>query len=95
MEEDDDEPVFVHRSENGVDWKRSSFTGQPVAFADGVTPWLHTDYQDILLRLAERMEMELTVVCERFSEIRLPVSNDDAISEWRYHPFLGVFKTLK
>ena len=95
MEEDDDEPVFVHRSENGVDWKRSSFTGQPVAFVDGVTPWLHTDYQDILLRLAERIEMEVTAVCERFSEIRLPVSNDDAISEWRYHPFLGVFKTLK
>ncbi len=95
MEEDDDEPVFVHRAENGVDWKLSSFTEHPVAFADGVTPWLRTDYQDILRQLAERMAMELTAICERFSEIRLPVSSDDAISERRYHPFLGVFKTLR
>ncbi|EOC1280785.1 type I-F CRISPR-associated helicase Cas3 [Cronobacter turicensis] len=95
MEEDDDEPVFVHRAENGVDWKLSSFTEHPVVFADGVTPWLRTDYQDILRQLAERMAMELTAVCERFSEIRLPVSSDDAISERRYHPFLGVFKTLR
>ncbi|EPP6259792.1 type I-F CRISPR-associated helicase Cas3f [Cronobacter sakazakii] len=95
MEEDDDEPVFVHRAENGVDWKLSSFTEHPMAFADGVTPWLRTDYQDILRQLAERMAMELTAVCERFSEIRLPVSSDDAISERRYHPFLGVFKTLR
>ncbi|EQA5668820.1 type I-F CRISPR-associated helicase Cas3f [Cronobacter malonaticus] len=95
MEEDDDEPVFVHRAENGVDWKFSSFTEHPVVFANGVTPWLRTDYQEISRQLAERMAMELTVVCERFSETRLPVSSDDAISERRYHPFLGVFKTLR
>ncbi|EJJ1581945.1 type I-F CRISPR-associated helicase Cas3 [Salmonella enterica] len=95
MEEDDDEPVFVHRAENGMDWKSSSFTELPVTFADGVLPWLCFDYQEILRQLAERMEMELSVVCEHFSEIRLPVSSDDVISERLYHPFLGVFKTLR
>lgn len=96
MEDDDDTPLFRQRNETGDRMKDPGiFVEKTVCFATGVMPWLDMDYREILLSLAEILDKELPAVCERFGEIRLPKSADNAVNDWLYHPFLGVFKEFK
>ncbi|KMV35085.1 type I-F CRISPR-associated helicase Cas3f [Franconibacter pulveris] len=96
MEEEEDEPVFRPRSEDGAGWGEAwNLHYQPVAFAEGVGPWFDVSYQRVLLELAGKLEMELSEVSEKFGEIRLLKSDQDAVEDWLYHPLLGVFHAFK
>ena len=44
--------------------------------------------------LAEKQGCEIASVGEKFAEVRVPVSEEDAVDDWRYHPWLGVFRNL-
>lgn len=95
MEEEESEPVFMYRTEAGF-LKRSGplVLPQPLQLAKGVTLWGEDDYKQILLNLAEALDMEIGQVGERFAEIRLPMKENDGIKDWFYHPSLGVFRAL-
>lgn len=96
MEDEYDTPLFRQRNDKGETGKVSDiFKEQKVTFSKGVLPWLDMDYRTVMLQLAERMDIALTTTCERFGEIRLIKSTNDAEYDWLYHPFLGVFKELK
>lgn len=96
MEDEYDTPLFRQRNDRGETGKVSDIIKeQKVTFSEGVLPWLDMDYRTVMLQLAERMDIALTTACERFGEIRLIKSTDDAVYDWLYHPFLGVFKEFK
>lgn len=96
MAEEDDAAWFMRPQDKGNGWKDSGqIKPQPLTFATGVAAWIPIDYRDVLLTLAERLELELSVVSERFGEIRLRASKEgEQVDDWFCHPFLGVFRAL-
>ena len=42
----------------------------------------------------DRQSCEIANVGEKFAEVRVPVSEEDAVDDWRYHPWLGVFRNM-
>lgn len=92
MEEDDDKPVFCLMQTDGVLKPSHLFREHTPLLADRVQAWFETDYQAVLLALAEAKQMELRAVSRRYGEITLRVGKEDATEQWRYHPLLGVFR---
>lgn len=94
MADEEGEPAFMYRTDGGQ-LKEDGPRYQDVELAQGVAAWGEVDYRQTLLALAEAMMLEVTQVGERFAEIRLPVDNDeDALTDWLYHPWLGVYRAL-
>lgn len=91
MEEEESDPVFCSRLDGNVG-KAQTLMRQDVACARGVACWGTMDYRQTLLDLAEKQGMEIARVGEKFCEVRVPVSEEDAVEGWCYHPWLGVYK---
>jgi CRISPR-associated endonuclease/helicase Cas3 len=91
--EEGDEPVFKMPDTGITGWK-DSYVFKPVivTLAQGVNAWFETDYQTIYQRLAEGLDIELSMVSQRFGEICLPTGRDE---RWHSHPLLGVFGALE
>lgn len=95
MEDDDDEPGFMERNEGHAGWKDPGiFKRRELQMADGVAPWVNTDYASVLLALAESRDKELAWVSEKYGEINLRTGDDDDGEPWLWHPLLGVFRAL-
>lgn len=92
MEEDDDIPDFCLMQADGKLKPTGLFRRQSLHLADGVKPWVETDYADVLLALAEAKQMELSTVSRRYGEITLRVGREEEGEQWLYHPVLGVFR---
>ena len=50
-----------------------------------VLPWVHVEYMDALMELAEQMDMDLQACARKFGTITLPESDNG----WSFHPALG------
>ncbi|WP_297198886.1 type I-F CRISPR-associated helicase Cas3f [uncultured Pluralibacter sp.] len=94
MQEEDSEPRFFYRTASGH-LKEDCPCYEPVTAAGGVAPWGEVDYRQALLELSDKLELDIAQVGGRFAEVRLPVSGDeDSLSDWSYHPWLGVYRAL-
>lgn len=92
MEDDDDAPRFMFKTEAG-EWKASElFEHCEPELAAGVEPWFDVDYRTVLTTLADERGLELSEVSARYGEITLPARESDGGEPWRYHPLLGVFR---
>ena len=88
-----DSPCFKFPDVVLGQWKTSdNFRQVEVNFAAGVGAWLTADYGAIYQGLAEKLDMELTEVSQKFGEINL---RKDKADQWRFHPLLGVFGALE
>ncbi|POT57950.1 type I-F CRISPR-associated helicase Cas3 [Citrobacter amalonaticus] len=95
MEDEESEPYFAFREENGRPKPSDKFVFQEVEPASGVVGWGNVNYQQILRDQADWLNMAIDRVGEMFAEIRVPVNEqEDAVSDWKYHPWLGVFRDL-
>ena len=57
-----------------------------------IIAWL---YVTLMMALAEAQNMEIDRVGALFGEIRMPVKGEeDVISDWNYHPWLGVYRDI-
>ena len=94
MADEESEPAFVYRTEAGL-LKEDGPRYEDIEVARGVTAWGNVDYRQTLLALADTLALEIEQVGERFAEIRLPVDdNEDSLTDWLYHPWLGVYRAL-
>lgn len=94
MHEDDDDPTFCLMQDDGRLKETDRFIQHQLSMANGVQAWFAIDYQQVLLELAEVKQLELRKVSGRFGEINLRAGKPEATEQWRYHPILGVFRTL-
>lgn len=95
MEDETSSPQFVFRSENGSVKPSDKFQPVDIACASGVASWGSVEYARALLDAADVHNLDIDRVGELFGEIRVPVSEEgDALSDWRYHPWLGVYREL-
>lgn len=94
MTDDESEPCFVSRLEQGEAKARGTFTRQEIACANGVACWGAMDYRTTLENLAELLQREMDYVGEVFGELHVPTSDNDAIENWNYHPWLGVYRDI-
>ncbi|MCG8707424.1 type I-F CRISPR-associated helicase Cas3 [Brenneria sp. 4F2] len=94
--EEGDAPVFKMPDSGEYGWKISYvFHPVDVTFAAGVSSWLTLDYQELYVQLSEKLDMELSVVSQRFGEINLPIRDKEKNERWLWHPLLGVFGALE
>lgn len=94
IDEEGDKPKFMKPDVLPGQWKPSDgFCPLTPALASGVSAWIEPDYQAVYLRLAERLNMELREVSQKFGEICLRKEEKEGL--WRYHPLLGVFGALE
>lgn len=95
MNDEDSKPCFAFYTEDGSVKPSGNFKPQSLAFADGVTCWGTVDYQHAMLGQAEALGIEIDRVGAVFGEIRVPEnSQEDATSDWSYHPRLGVYREI-
>ncbi len=95
MNDEDSKPYFAFYADDSSVKPSGNFKLQSLEFADGVACWGTVDYQQAMLALAEAQGIEIDRVGAIFGEIRVPVnSQEDATSDWNYHPWLGVFRAL-
>lgn len=95
MNDEDSEPCFAFYAEDGSVKPSGNFKLQLLKFADGVTCWGTVDYQQAMLAQAEAQGTEIDCVGALFGEIRVPEnSQEDATSDWSYHPWLGVYREI-
>lgn len=94
MEEEDDEARFSLQQENGDLKPADRIEKQVCCFAANVQPWFAIDYREVLLQLAEEKQMALKAVSLRYGEILLDDTREDDVTDWLYHPQLGVFRAL-
>ncbi|MGQ8774825.1 type I-F CRISPR-associated helicase Cas3f [Serratia sp. NA_112.1] len=88
-----DSPCFKFPDIVPGQWKASDNIRQvEVTFAEGVSAWLAADYSGLYQQLAERLDMELAEVSQKFGEINLRKEKAD---QWRFHSLLGVFGALE
>ena len=83
---------FAYRSEQGDVQEHGTFIEQDVDCAKGVMPWGVMDYNETFEELADQLQQEMDYIGEVFGEVNVPAGKDDAISDWNYHPWLGVFR---
>lgn len=95
MDDEDCEPCFAFFAEDGSVKASDKFVFQAQEYVDGVACWGNVDYREVMLALAEAQGVEVDRVGAMFGEIRVPVNDkEDAISDWNYHPWLGVYRDL-
>ncbi|EOF4702000.1 type I-F CRISPR-associated helicase Cas3f [Klebsiella oxytoca] len=95
MDDEESEPCFAFFAEDGSVKASDKFVFQVQEYADGVACWGSVDYREVMLALAEEQGVEINRVGAMFGEIRVPVSHEeDAISDWNYHPWLGVYRDI-
>ncbi|MTH48178.1 type I-F CRISPR-associated helicase Cas3f [Intestinirhabdus alba] len=93
LEDELSEPYFVFRTEGGEMKSAEGFVSAEVECAEGVANWGSVDYGEVLLELADRLNIEIGLASETFGEITVPVNKQEsAISDWCYHPWLGVYR---
>ena len=93
IEDEGDPPRFKFPDIVPGQWKVSdNFRQVEVSFAEGVSAWLTADYSHLYQQLADRLDMELTEISQKFGEINL---RKDKADQWRFHPLLGVFGALE
>jgi len=94
IEEEGDIPEFYFQDDGPLGRKKSgNFTTIDPHFAEGVSAWMLPDYQVIYLELAEKFDMELSVVSMRFGEISL-IERQGQDNQWCFHPLFGVFREV-
>ncbi|WBG90379.1 type I-F CRISPR-associated helicase Cas3f [Pantoea piersonii] len=94
IEEEGEEGQFYTTDEGAAGYKKSAIEQVDIIpLAQGVTPWITPDYQQVYVTLADELEMELTEVSQRFGEIRLRKRTDG--QRWLFHPLTGVFGALE
>lgn len=95
MEDEESEPCFAFHAEDSSVKASDKFILQPLEYACGVACWGSVDYSEVMLELAEAQNVEIDSVGAIFGEIRLPINcEEDAISDWNYHPCLGVYRDI-
>jgi CRISPR-associated endonuclease/helicase Cas3 len=92
MADEDDSPLFMLRSDDGSLKKAGNFCLQTLSVASGVSHWGTVDYRDVLLSLAEKQGLEIEQVGRLYGELRLRESEEGAVEDWLYHPWLGVYR---
>lgn len=91
MKDEESEPRFFSRQDNN-EGKAATFKLQKLTCASGVACWGAVDYKQVLLKLADKQNREIDQIGEIFGEVRVTVSEDDAVKDWFYHPWLGGFR---
>ncbi|EEU9597422.1 type I-F CRISPR-associated helicase Cas3 [Escherichia albertii] len=94
MDDEESEARFYSRTGDNERKAQGNFRREEVRCASGVVCWGVMDYQHVLLDLADKQGCEVQRVGEMFAEVRVPASEEDAVDDWRYHPWLGVFRNL-
>lgn len=93
MDDENSEPHFYSRADD--DEKQcGNFTLPNVVCASGVACWVEVNYRQILLDQARQLNLDINRVGEMFGEVRVTANEEDAMTNWNYHPWLGVFRTL-
>lgn len=92
MDDEESEVRFYSRTGDNERKAQGNFRREEVRCASGVACWGVMDYQHVLLNLADKQGCEIQRVGEMFAEVRVPASEEDAVDDWRYHPWLGVFR---
>lgn len=91
IEEEGDTPRFFILDTGAAGRKASAINHvQAPSQASGVSAWIEMDYQQVYLRLADKLDMELVAVSMAFGEISL---RKDEGETWCFDPFLGVFQS--
>lgn len=90
--DEDDELEFnkVNERDNSLIPCENEFERIELNCADGVSIWGSCDPAAELLRLAEKLDMELADVCRKFGALRLRQLSD----KWLYHPAVGAHQEL-
>ncbi|MBD8162366.1 type I-F CRISPR-associated helicase Cas3f [Erwinia persicina] len=89
--EEGDKPAFYMLDSGAAGRKQSAIDpADALSLASGVSGWIDTDYQQVYLRLAEKLDMELVEVSMKFGEISL---RKEGYERWCFEPFLGVFQS--
>ncbi len=86
MDDEESEARFYSRTGDNERKAQGNFRREEVRCASGVACWGEMDYQHVLLNLADKQSCEIANVGEKFAEVRVPVSEEDAVDDWRYHP---------
>ncbi|MEO3989255.1 type I-F CRISPR-associated helicase Cas3f [Pseudocitrobacter cyperus] len=92
MEDEESEPRFYSRTDDNGGKESGNFRLQKVECASGVARWGEVDYKRILLEQAEQHHLDIRRVGAIFGEIRVTANEEDAVSDWYYNPWLGVFR---
>lgn len=74
---------------------QSNFEYKEVTFTKSVQPWIETTMEALLAIQAEKLDQEVSTLSKRFGEIRLPKPYENNLELWSYHPWLGVYRTIK
>lgn len=89
LEDEFSQPRFFLPDLAPGQWKESAgFRAVELKLAAGNSIWLEMDYQPVYQQLAEKLNMTLTEVSQKFGEISLKEGHPDL---WHFHPLLGVF----
>lgn len=93
LSDEDSEPCFAFETSEGGIKKTEQIervADFPLAF--GVSIWGGVDPREELLKLAEKLEMEIEKTGPLFGEIRLRAYEEVTENRWLYHPRLGVYR---
>lgn len=71
------------------------FEGVELVGGDFVSRWIGSDPEHLIGHLARELGQEVSSVSRRFGEIRLRRTLDSGVEVWQYHPWLGVFRSLR
>ncbi|MEW5560008.1 type I-F CRISPR-associated helicase Cas3f [Enterobacter asburiae] len=94
MVDEDSDPVFAFYAADGSIKESEQIKPLDIVMAPGVSVWGCVDPRIVLLEQAEKLEVPVENAGPLLGEIRLPADKDGAISDWLYHPWLGVFRAL-
>ena len=93
LEDEEDTPSFKQVRADGfaIDGE-SRFDRVGLETAERASPWIETDISCLISEMADTTGMELPACSRKFTEMRLPESEEVKI--WKYHSLLGAFDTI-
>jgi CRISPR-associated endonuclease/helicase Cas3 len=97
QEEDDEELIFCRLGDHQPEPVpvTDQFERVELASNGSVSCWIDGDPERLISHLAKELGQEVSSVSRRFGEIRLRRLSDSGAEVWQYHPWLGVFRSLK
>ncbi|MCF4010650.1 type I-F CRISPR-associated helicase Cas3f [Rheinheimera sp. UJ63] len=95
LTDNEDEPIFMLIDDNA--WPRKEVVADNISmvecpFATGNHSWFVLDTKTVYRNRSQLMQMTLEQVSREFGEIRLRVKK--TVTQWYYHPMLGVFQSV-
>jgi CRISPR-associated endonuclease/helicase Cas3 len=97
IKEDEDSAAEFFKlgaDENLAKVEKGIFKREVTETAFGVKPWLDLCIDRLLIELALELDSEVYAVSRRFTELCLPVQEEQNLEPWIFDPLLGVYQKI-